>query len=187
MTTRPRVLVDVDGVLADFGGATSRTLAALGGQPFDPEALTNWDLNDHIGGHKEEMCRAWRSEGWCSNIRPYSNAVEGIKQLSAIADIYYVTAPFYEAPHWMWERLNWLKQWVGATDYQVSFTHAKYLVDGDFMVEDRPKNIKAWADAHPDRTVVIWDQPYTRDIGPIPNSFRTRDWDALCKRVQDAG
>jgi 5'(3')-deoxyribonucleotidase len=187
MPIKPRVLVDVDGVLADFSGATSRTLVTLGGTPFKAEDVTEWDLNAHIGSHKDEMYRAWRSKGWCSNIKPYPGAIEGIQKLQEVADVFYLTAPFYEAPHWAWERLNWLKQLMGATDYQVSFTHAKHIVQGDFMVEDRPKNIKAWADAHPDSTVVIWDQPYTRDIGPIHNSFRTRDWDALCKRVQDAG
>jgi 5'(3')-deoxyribonucleotidase len=186
---KPRVLIDVDGVLANFVGATIRDMEAHHGFSMSHDDVTTWDIissfpvdASRLG---DTMRSRWREPGWCASIPVYEGAVEGISILRDLADVFFVTAPMSGAPHWMWERSLWLSQHFNADERDIVFTSSKHLVSGDVFVDDKPSNVMEWLHGHHfGRGVpVIWDRPYNRGYGLPPVTIRTSDWSVVASAV----
>jgi 5'(3')-deoxyribonucleotidase len=150
---RPSVLLDVDGVCADFVEATR---VALGGMWFLSDVPT-WDFSTVPGFDSEEAHRVWRQEGFCASIPPYRGAFEGVADLMQIADVTFVTSPMLSSPHWMFERAEWLA--LHFPPAPVIFAKDKSPIHGDYLIDDRTKHLRAWRWGE----AICWDAPYNRD------------------------
>lgn len=182
--TRPVVLLDVDGVIANFIEANLRWLWGYGIERYHND-VTAWDFAslDIKPDLHFEMKRRWSEPGFCAAIPPYDGAVEGVELLRERADVYAVTAPMCSSLTWQGERMEWL---VGHFDFRrdhVISTAAKYLVRGDVLVDDKPSTVDAWAAAHPQGCGVVWAQPYNAEWS---NGHRTNNWTQLIEIVQGA-
>jgi 5'(3')-deoxyribonucleotidase len=175
--TRPRVLLDVDGVLADFVGHTLTLLgdmAPAGGR----DAFTSWDMLSAMSPRARAETEArWRRPGWCLTMPVCTGAQNAVDRIGLRADVVYVTAPMHGAPHWMYERSLWLERQFAADPRAIVFAHDKSLVSGNVFVDDRAENVDEWAAAHPDSTALLWDAPYNRHWVPAGrNSMRVAAW-----------
>ena len=171
---RPRVLLDVDGVLADFLTPSLTILTRLSGREWVPSDFPTWDLFDTVPRKFEQpFYDAVNTPGWCRDIPVHEDSVEGVARLREHADIYIVTSPMNHVPTWTHEREQWLKAHFGIEPKKVVHTSAKYICRGDVLVDDRPSNIEAWEAEHPDGVGLLWDQPYNRDDDA---GVRVRTW-----------
>ena len=101
---RPIILLDVDGVVADFEGAVRRTVAEVG---YTLPTATEWnftsqlpaEVSDHYLAHAEQP-------GWCAGIDPYPGAERFVAELRTLGDVVAVTAPLGCCPTWESERLR---------------------------------------------------------------------------------
>jgi 5'(3')-deoxyribonucleotidase len=109
---KPTVLLDVDGILADFAGALLR----WAGPQYKREQLTEWDLTKALGLEDRQ-----------APFDEYASVV---------------TSPYSAARLWTFERLRWLERHFGFSKYDVIFAKRKYLVRGDVMIDDGPHNIE---------------------------------------------
>jgi 5'(3')-deoxyribonucleotidase len=149
---QPRILIDVDGPLADFVEATRRGL----GGTWTHKDVTTWDFSGCAEFDMRAAEKLWASEGFCANIPIIPGAVEGVRALASIGDIYYVTSPLKHSPHWMWERSQWLARYFPRGP--VIFTKDKSVVVGDFLIEDKPQHLASW-----DWGIrICWDTPYNQ-------------------------
>jgi 5'-nucleotidase len=188
MVTRPVVLLDVDGVMADFVTAALRTIQEVRGLVVPPEQITTWHVHESIPG-----CHRWWPEveqhmfapGWCEAIPPFPGAREGLASLRQLADVFFVTSP-WKSPTWAYERTRWLRAQMGVEDAheRVVSTQAKHLVAGDVFVDDKPENVAAWAADHPSGLALLWDQPTNRTSPVRP---RCASWDDLVRAVRLLG
>jgi 5'(3')-deoxyribonucleotidase len=151
---KPLVLVDVDGVVADFVGATIRALG--GGFKHDDVKDFNFVGTPDFDRVKAEA--AWVSPGFVTNIPVLRYAIEGIMQLREISDVVFCTAPFEGAPCWVSERVRWLERHFGAAPEEIIFAKDKSLVVGDMLVDDKCANLDRPGSWLP----VCWDQPWNR-------------------------
>jgi len=137
---KPTVLLDVDGVLADFAGALLR----WAGPKYTREQLTEWDLTKALGlGDRQHLFDEYASEpGFCEWLPVIDGAQDFVEGLRSVADIVIVTSPYSAARLWTFERLRWLERHFGISKYDVIFAKRKYLVRGDIMVDDGPHNIE---------------------------------------------
>jgi len=173
--TRPRVILDVDGVLADFVGHTLSLLGELA-PPGGRGAFTSWDMVSVMSPEARARCAyGWRAPGWCATMPTFPAAQNAVDRLGLRAEVVYATAPMVDAPHWMYERSIWLERVFAADPRSVVFTHDKAHVWGDVFVDDKPENVDGWAAAHPSGHAVLWDAPYNRDWTPHGNAVRG-DW-----------
>lgn len=174
---RRRVLLDVDGVLADFLSPSLAFLDHEFGVKQDAQTFPSWDLFETIDRrYQEAMATHWAQPGWCRAIPVYGGAQEAVMALREVADVYFVTAQMLHAPYWMWERVQWLKEHFAADDRHIVLTLAKYLIVGDVFVDDKPANVNAWAAAHPEKQGVLWTQPYNTSHTPTGNVMRCGSW-----------
>lgn len=158
----PRILLDVDGVLADFITTYLHALAAVTGSYRHPAEVINWEIGKSLGLSEDtqrKVSTLLRKEGVASSMPVYPGAIEGVKKLTLVAEVYFVTSPF-TSPTWTYDRDQWLDRHFGAVGKNVVHTAHKHLISGDVLVDDKPVNVRAWAKAWPLGTPVLWSQPY---------------------------
>lgn len=181
---RPIVLLDCDGVMADFVTAALDVVHDLTGERYPTEAVTTWEIFESIGDRAlaERCYGAMNAPGFClERIRPYPGAAEAVGALREVADVFVVTAPFRTA-HWIHERTTWLERHLGFAASQVIFARHKHVVRGDVFVDDKPDHVRAWDRGRRgcDGRGFLWDQIYNRDATDLP---RLHGWDALLREV----
>ncbi len=184
--TRKRVLLDVDGVSADFVQATLDSLVQLGGPRMHHDDVESWHIFDCIPPeYRDRISDEWRKPGWCANIPLYPGAQDGIELLRGItkAEVLFVTTAMEDAPFWMWEREQWLRKYFDANHRTIVFTAAKYAVDGEVFVDDKLPNVLEWAEHHPHGQAVLWASSTNQhDVFPS-NIHRTCSWFEVMRLV----
>lgn len=172
-----RVIVDVDGVLADFvGGILDAVEASTGHRPLW-RGESGCDVKDALDKRDAEFAlEALFSPGFCSNLRPLSGALAGVRELAKAADVRIVTAlPVSES--WASERMEWLRH-RGFSKDQIVFTGSKYLVEADAIVDDRRHVIEQWIAHRPKTLAFMWESLSLTAPAPA-GSIRCSDWSAV--------
>lgn len=176
MTKRkPRFLLDVDGVLANFLDPAVEILNKLAGTNHKGSDLPGWDVFTLWDKSYEEAFFAeCHRPGFCEALPVYPGAQEGFRLLSEVADVYIVTSPM-QHPTWGREREVWLERHFGVHRDRIVSTGAKFLVSGMALVDDRPANLEAWA-ADPWNHLgwpILWAQSYNLTTARF---YRTNQW-----------
>jgi len=161
------VLLDCDGIMADFVGACVRELASVGvhvrAEDVDRyDMMSAWKLTH---GARETLLAAWNRPGFCSSLAPYPGAREGVDALREIAEVYVVTTPMWSSLTWMRERTDWLESRMGIPKQRVVHTEAKHVIDGDLLVDDNDRNLCAWSEEALRRyratyQGILWSRPW---------------------------
>jgi 5'(3')-deoxyribonucleotidase len=184
--------VDLDGVCGDYTGALRQVVAAHKG--VEPDSLPlerSWDFHewDLSPAEFEQLHQAAVLENRIFRTMPaFEGAAETLWRLSdAGIWIRIITHRLYV--NWghataVADTVDWLDA-VGIPYRDLCFLGAKPQVEADCYVEDAPHNVVALREtgAH----VIVFDQPYNRDIdGP-----RADDWagieDLVGARVAQLG
>lgn len=172
MSKKPVLLIDVDGVLADFVGsvlADTRDLKFT----FDRTQVRNfYDVFDLLPVHIRNQCYDRISTvGWCEKIEPYEGAKAFMQRInSSSREVYACTTPWATSEHWLQERRKWLYQHVGLQATRIISCHDKTLVRGDVLVEDKAENVIAWAGVNPDSLGILIDQPWNASFTELPSN-----------------
>jgi 5'(3')-deoxyribonucleotidase len=171
------ILLDVDGVLADFTGAVLRVGNKFSGMQKTHEDVTMWDIWKVFPDRcKEDILKEVSSAGFCSGLECLPHAKKMVSNLREMGDVYAVTSPWHSSPTWCWERTLWLLEHFGFEANQVVHTHEKRLVRGDVLIDDRVETIKAWDAEVGNILGILWDAPYNRSEKV---HWRVKDWDEL--------
>jgi len=176
------VLLDVDGVLADFLGFAIQTMEELSGRTYTREQFTDWDLFQTFDpAWKHEFFYECARPGVAARLARYEGVSEGVSRLQGVAEVYAVTAPMRNSPFWYTDRAGWLSRQVGIPDTHLVYTEAKHLCRGDVFVDDKPENVMAWTKENPDGIGLLWEAPYNRlDRGLT----RATSWDDVVEAVR---
>lgn len=181
MRTRPRALIDVDGVLADYIHAILPIVWDLTGRVY--KSASEWDAVKAFGLSEEqgrELIERTRGPGFCASIPVIAGSVAGIQALRKVADVYYITSPTHSR-HWYYERTEWLIRHFGADEHQIGHVHHKEIVAGDVLVDDKPRHVKEWSRHHPDGLGILWTQPHNREEG---DCLTTNSWEVVHELVK---
>lgn len=183
---KPIVLLDVDGVLADFVGAMLRVVQEVTWREHTPDDVTGYDFAKSLGltdrEAEEVLYRISCRRKFCARMLPLDGAREGVARLRSVADIYVVTSPWNSNETWMSEREAWLKHYFDIHHSRVIHCSAKHLVRGDFLVDDKTETCRDWQAAHPNGVAVQWQTP--RNRRDSWTGISTRSWDELCALVE---
>jgi 5'(3')-deoxyribonucleotidase len=155
------ILLDVDGVIADFCGSALEVIKQLGHGEFLPDHVVEFAMELLVPEHaRPSFLERLQADGFCSALAPYDGAQDFVRELRSLGEVVVVTAPMPGSTSWRVERESWLQRHFGLT-YVVS-THEKHTVRGDFLIEDKWENAVGWAEAHPMGRVLLLDRPYNR-------------------------
>lgn len=167
---RPRILIDVDGPMADFVPPALEAIFQVTGRRFKASDHVNgWDLFAGLGlsdDETKEVFRVMQVPGLCLGIPMVDGAREGIEELRKFAQVWAVTSPF-GGDHWMHERDAWLVRNLGFHKDDVLHVRAaaKHGVYGNMLIEDKIDTLRSWHEAWPKEAPVLFELSYNRDAG----------------------
>jgi 5'(3')-deoxyribonucleotidase len=156
-----RVLFDVDGVIADYAQLHVHAVIAAGVRNI-PTAWrpSQWDINKELKLTKEEADRVQKLvdfPGAAKSLVPFPGAVEAVKRMAEIADVYFVTAIMPDSPTWGFDRTEWLKEKFGnELGKKFVLTDHKYLIPAAYLVDDKVDNCKTWEAWNPGGIALLW-------------------------------
>lgn len=176
------VLVDMDGVIADWGREWDRSLEAFG-----PDAAgiarhaqqTSFNLHDGCTEYESRIVSALMDQpSYYARLEPIEGALDALQaMLDAGHDVFIVTSPWVTNPTCASDKLAWIVRHLGVEwAKRVVITSDKTLVYGDVLVDDKPVVTGAFAPAWQH---IIFDQPYNRDIAPRRRLHAWSDWKAV--------
>lgn len=179
---RPRILIDVDGPMADFVAPALEAIFLVTGRRFKASDHVNgWDLFAGLGlsdDETKEVFRILQVPGLCLGIPMVEGAREGIEELRKFAQVWAVTSPFV-GKHWMHERDAWLESNLGFHKNDVLHVRAaaKHGVFGNMLIEDKIDTLNSWHAAWPEEAPLLFELSYNKDAGW--GGARVDDWPGL--------
>lgn len=177
---QPRVLLDCDGILADFHSMYLQVIYLLTNVVLKVDDITDWDILGLIGKtNQEEKIRNYIEDNkLCYNIDPLPGAIDAVAKLQQNSEVVIVTAPMNTST-WCSERLNWLKKHFSINKYKVILATSKHYISGDFFIDDNLDNCKKWSDEN-DGQAILWDRPWNRKNRIHMNNIAiAHNWDEV--------
>jgi len=196
--SKPIFLVDADEVLADLYTPIVAAISECLGRDLTSSEIRGWDFFEMFGEEVLQKIEALMgTKGFCASLKPLPGAQEAIETLRTLTDVYVMTSPFFRnldldnpkwdsTHYWATERTAWLKKHFGFKASQVGHIPCKYLVQGDFFLDDRPENVTLWHERFPNRTAMLWDLQRTRHLENL-DKFRVFDWKHVVNIVTAKG
>jgi 5'(3')-deoxyribonucleotidase len=141
-----RILLDVDGVLADFPSTALRYINERAGREYLLGDIEEHDILKALClTHWQDDFDRWCSEtDVCRELEPYDGARAFVDALREIGEVVCVTSPYGAVPTWQHSRLAWLKEHVGIEKRDVVFCKRKELVRGNLLIDDKIENVEAF-------------------------------------------
>ncbi|XP_075417055.1 5'(3')-deoxyribonucleotidase, mitochondrial isoform X2 [Tenrec ecaudatus] len=142
-----RVLVDMDGVLADFeGGFLSKFRARYPDLPFVAlEDRRGFWVSEQYGRLRPELrekaVSIWESENFFLDLEPLPGAVDAVKQMANLenTDVFICTSPIRMFKYCPYEKYAWVEKHFGADFLEhIVLTRDKTVISGDLLIDDRP-------------------------------------------------
>jgi 5'(3')-deoxyribonucleotidase len=122
-TGKKTLLVDMDGVVADF----------------DKGAL-NWARNMGISGQEFKDKKMYRQPSFYLELEPMEGALEAIQKLEPKFEIRFVSAPSWGNPNSFTEKRLWIEKHFSTwAEKRMDLTFRKDLFMGHYLVDDRLK------------------------------------------------
>lgn len=181
-----RVLLDVDGVVADYANWYLQGVEYVTGRRYRPKDVRCWDFSKALGLTPGEAAAVdrYNASRPLVLIDPYPGALDAVKQLAAVADVVFVTSPSWTHRDWVYSREMWLRDRF--LDIPTVHTNHKAVVSGDLMIDDRLENIVKWLEFNPGGHGILWAQPW--NDGSYPDVVvRTDSWPEVISYVATRG
>jgi 5'(3')-deoxyribonucleotidase len=156
------VLLDCDGVLADFLSPALAALHACGGPALAHDELDRYSIESLLD--TAEQRAAWWSAvtapGFCASLQPYAGARECVDDLRAMKhDVLCVTSPM-DSLTWAGERAAWLRDRFGFARNHIISTPGKQWVAGDFLADDNENHCDDWGARYLEASPILIARPY---------------------------
>lgn len=159
-----RILVDMDGVIADFEeGFLQNWRINHPDKFFVPvEERNTFKITDQYPAEmKGAVHQIYCAPDFFLKIRPIPGSLEALLEMKRKGiEVYICTSPLQEYKNCVAEKYEWVDQHLGRDwTNRVILTRDKTLIRADILIDDKPKidgsELPGWEH-------VIYDQPYNR-------------------------
>ncbi|XP_006903046.1 PREDICTED: 5'(3')-deoxyribonucleotidase, mitochondrial [Elephantulus edwardii] len=188
-----RVLVDMDGVLADFeGGFLRKYRERYPDQPFIRlEDRRGFWLSEQYGLLRPELSEKaisiWESKNFFFELEPLPGAVEAIKQMANLenTDVFICTSPIRMFKFCPYEKYAWVEKHFGPDFLEhVVLTRDKTVISADLLIDDRADI--TGAEANPSWEHVLFTACHNQHLQLSPPKRRLHSWTDDWKAILDS-
>lgn len=158
---KPLVILDCDGVLADFNGGIVAALAAAGVVVRGPFTSYDWMRADPAVWKAAQAIL--ETTAFWSTLPVVEGAAIGVRILRGAAELTVATAPWWSCEAWEHTRRTWLGDHFGFSKADVVSTHRKHYLRGAAFVDDKYESVDLWGRENVGAAALLFDQPYNRD------------------------
>lgn len=160
------ILIDLDGVLADFEQGFYEAWQASGHdrKVIPLEERRSFYIRDDYPQHLRHAVEAiYTTPGFYRSLPPITGAVESINELLVLGhDVHICTSPLNAYRHCVLEKYEWVEHHLGSEFIaKMVVTKDKTLVQGDILIDDKPEIIGICT---PTWRHILFDQPYNRHV-----------------------
>lgn len=190
---RLRVLVDVDGVLADFEGGFLKKYRAR--YPNDPyislEDRKGFWVSSQYGQLRSDLSEKamtiWESKNFFMDLEPLPGGVEAVKEMATMnnTDVFICTSPIKQYTHCPYEKYAWVEKHFGP-DFldKVILTRDKTLIAGDFLIDDKPDI--CGVEPNPAWEHILFTACHNKHIATSPPQRRLQSWSDDWRAILDS-
>lgn len=160
-----RILVDMDGVIADWGKEWDRALGDANPAIPRHKQQTTFNLKAGLGeADCQRIDEIMATPGFYAALEPIDGAKAALKRLVKEGhDVRIVTSPWASNPTCASDKLNWVVKHYGSHwAKRVIITSDKTFVDGDILIDDKPE--VTGDNPNPSWLHVIFSQPYNQHV-----------------------
>jgi 5'-nucleotidase len=176
------ILVDMDGVLADFSGGWMRDWnLKYPDRKVDPTTeLTNFYIEESFKGlgTEEELVEIFTRDGFYYDLEPMPGAIEGFRNMAAQPgiELFICTAPMDNSSYT--EKANWVEHYLGKEWLKkLVVTKDKTLIVGDYLIDDKPEIKGIYSD--PAWEHILFEQPYNENDPKKRLRINWKTWPSL--------
>lgn len=143
MNSNIRVLVDIDDTLNELQSHFIDTVIELGYE-YDLDKCDDYEIQNGIQVEEKNkraiMVKIFNTPSFWRSIPLIEKAYEGLYYLNTTYDTYIATSPWSEENKK--DKLHWVFKKLPFFDLdKVIFSHKKWELDGDIIIEDKPQTI----------------------------------------------
>lgn len=175
-----RILVDLDGVCADFYKRLVAWYNRDFGDSLTPGDVTTWAIGptNFPKARREDLRAYFDVPGFWEGLDPIAGCRPSLKRLhDAGHDIVIATAVPKESRMALYEKKRWVKKHLPfIKPNSVVGISRKYLLNGDLLLDDGPNNIKEFPGV-----TCIMDASYNQRVRA---NYRVRSWKMFEKVVE---
>ncbi|XP_067164310.1 5'(3')-deoxyribonucleotidase, cytosolic type [Apteryx mantelli] len=141
-----RVLVDMDGVLADFEGAVLRGfLSRFPGEPrvelAERRGFSVWEQYRCLRRDlADKVASIYESPGFFLGLDPIPGAIEAMQEMILMQDteVFICTSPLRKYEHCILEKYKWVEKHLGPEFVErIILTRDKTIVSADLLFDDK--------------------------------------------------
>ena len=160
------ILIDMDGVLADFEkGFLEAWKRKFPLHPHVPveERKTFYLMENYPGGLEKEIESIFSAPGFFENLNIIPGGKEALAKMQALGhEVFICTSPISKYENCILEKYHWVSKNLGYEwTKRMIVTKDKTLVFGDILIDDRPQHLglrkPAWK-------YVLFDAPFNKHI-----------------------
>ncbi len=156
-----RILLDMDGVVVDFVEPLLKMYNDMTNENVPLSSIKNYNIGKFV---KDPMTlrRLKESVGFIRNLPPKGDSLDGVKDLLKAGHEVVFVSNGTNCPTSGHEKRDWLfyyfhREWKYPP---LVLTYHKYLVSGDCLVDDNPKNLE---NLSPNTKPLLWHCSYNSE------------------------
>lgn len=166
-----RILLDCDGVLADFAGHVHAVVSKAYPDALPPDRWTCWNfLRDHYTPEQRDLAGArLKSPEFWRDIPVVPGAQRAVQEFQRAGhDVHVVTSPWRGCREWADVRTEWVVRNMDVPITRVHVSADKSIYLGRVFIDDKPDHVSAWRAACEEYRHIhdvhglLFDRPYNK-------------------------
>jgi len=182
-----KILLDIDGVLADFNGGVARLFGLTPEELLSRIKPGEWSLEGPLGVTTKEF---WKKigeagEDFWDNLEPYPWALDLYEVALRFGDVCLLSSPSQDPSSWA-GRVRWIQKHFGKKGYFENFLLGNpkgfCASPNSILIDDKNANVRDFVDAHGHAILFpqIWNDNYhlpeSDRLGYVTRQLEDLEW-----------